>query len=102
MASLASYFLVNDLGEMETFVGCNILNNKEKVTVYILQPKHITHLKEEFGALVESLKDFQPRSMAKNPDKEDTLITVEEQTKFRSGVGMLLYLVKHSRFDIAS
>jgi hypothetical protein len=27
---------------------------------------------------------------------------VEDQTKFRSGLGMLLYLVKHSRFDIAN
>jgi hypothetical protein len=27
---------------------------------------------------------------------------VEEQTKYRSGVGILLYLVKHSRFDIAN
>jgi hypothetical protein len=40
--------------------------------------------------------------MVKRPDKEDTLIPVEEQTKIRSGVGMLLYLVKHSRFDIAN
>jgi hypothetical protein len=63
-------------------------------------------LKEAFGALVESLKDLQtaspPRSMVKRPDKEDTLIPVGEQTKFRSGVGMLLDLVKHSRFDIAN
>jgi hypothetical protein len=61
-------------------------------------------LKEEFGALVESLKDSQTpaptRSMVKHPDKEDTLVPAEEQSKFRSGVGMLLYLVKHSRFDI--
>jgi hypothetical protein len=106
ITSLSSYFVVKDLGEMETFVGCKILNNKEKDTVYIHQPKLIKHLKEEFGALVESLKDFQtpapPRSMVKRPDKEDTLIPAEQQTKFRSGVGMLLYLVKHSRFDIAN
>jgi hypothetical protein len=30
------------------------------------------------------------------------LITVKQQTKFRSGVGILLFLVKHSRFDIAN
>jgi hypothetical protein len=30
------------------------------------------------------------------------LIPVEQQTKFRSRVGMLLYLAKHSRFDIAN
>jgi hypothetical protein len=40
--------------------------------------------------------------MVKHPDKEDILIPVEQQTKIRSRVGMLLYLVKHSRFDIAN
>jgi hypothetical protein len=41
--------------------------------------------------------------MVKHPDKEDILISVEQQTKFRSRVGIMLsYLVKHSRFDIAN
>jgi hypothetical protein len=48
MTSQSSYFMVKELGEMETFVGCKILNNKEIDTVYIHQPKLITHLKEEF------------------------------------------------------
>jgi hypothetical protein len=39
MDSLSSYFVVKDLGEMETFVGCKILNNKERDTVYTHQPK---------------------------------------------------------------
>jgi hypothetical protein len=106
MDSLSSYFVVKDLGEIETFVGCKILNNKERDTVYFHQPTLIKYLKERFGALVESLKDFQtpapPRSMVKRSDKEVTLSLVEEHTKFRSGVVMLLYLVKHSRFDIAN
>jgi hypothetical protein len=29
-------------------------------------------------------------------------LTSEQQTKYRSGVGMLLYLVKHSRPDISN
>jgi hypothetical protein len=98
--------VVKDLGEMETFVGCKTINNKANDTIYIHQPKVLLHLKQEFGALVESLKEFKtpapPRSIVKRPDKEDVLITVEQQTKFRFGVGMLLYLVKHSRFDIAN
>jgi hypothetical protein len=35
MESLSIYFVVKDHGEMERFVGCKILNNKEKDTVYI-------------------------------------------------------------------
>ena len=35
------------------------------------------------------------------PDKDDPVIAPEEQTKYRSGVGMLLYLVNHSRPDLS-
>jgi hypothetical protein len=98
--------VVKDLGNMETFVGCKLNNNKTNDTVYIHQPKLLKHLKQEFGGLVESLKEFltpaPPRTMVKRPDKEDILIPVDQQTKYRSGVGMLLYLVKHARFVIAN
>jgi hypothetical protein len=98
--------VVKDLGEVETIVGCKIINNKANDTVYIHQPKLLLHLKQEFGALVESLTEFKtpapPRSMVRCPDKEDVLITVEQQTNYRSGVCILLYLVKDSRFDIAN
>jgi hypothetical protein len=35
-------------------------------------------------------------------EKGDPLLTPEQQTKYRSGVGMILYLVKHSRPDISN
>jgi hypothetical protein len=35
------------------------------------------------------------------PEKGDPLLTPEEQTKYKSGVGMLLYLVKRSRPEIS-
>jgi hypothetical protein len=38
--------------------------------------------------------------MVKHQDNKNTLITFEQQTKFRSGLGMLLYLVNHSKFEI--
>jgi hypothetical protein len=82
-----------------------IITNKTTDTVYIHQPKLLKHIKQEFGGLVESLKEIStpapPRTMVKPPDIEDTLIRVDQQTTYRSGVGMLLYLVKHYRFNIA-
>jgi cell fate (sporulation/competence/biofilm development) regulator YmcA (YheA/YmcA/DUF963 family) len=68
--------------------------------VYIHQYKIIE------GALVESIKDYQKLAlqilMVEHLDKEDSLCQIEQQTKLRSRVGMLLYLVKNSRFDIAT
>jgi hypothetical protein len=43
-----------------------------------------------------------PRTNIQRPKKGEILISSEDQTKFRSGVGMLLYLVKHSRPDQAN
>jgi Reverse transcriptase (RNA-dependent DNA polymerase) len=54
LQALGKHFVVKDLGEMKTFVGCEILNNKAKDTVLILQPKLIQQLKEQFGSYVES------------------------------------------------
>jgi hypothetical protein len=92
---LSKHFVVKDLGITETFVGCKIINNKTNDTTYIPQQKLPKHLKQEFGGLVESLKEIltpgPPRAMVKRPDKEDILIPVDQQTKYRSGVGMLLY-----------
>jgi hypothetical protein len=55
---LSKHFVVKDLGNLETFVGCKIINNKTNDTDYILQPKLVKHLKQGFGGLVESLKEY--------------------------------------------
>jgi hypothetical protein len=64
---LSRHFVVKDLGEMEIFVGCKIIINAANDTIYIHQPKLLLHLKQEFGALVESLIEFKtpapPRSI---------------------------------------
>jgi hypothetical protein len=43
-----------------------------------------------------------PRTYMHPPEQGDILISSKDQTKFWSGVGMSLYLVKHSRPDIAN
>jgi hypothetical protein len=98
--------VVKDLGPVDTFVGCKIIENKEKDTIWIHQPKLIKNLEEQFGPLVTDMRTYKtpaaPRTNIQRPKKGEILISSEDQTKFRSGVGMLLYLVKHSRPDIAN
>jgi hypothetical protein len=93
--ALAIHFVVKDLGEMKTFVDCEILTNKAKTTVFIHQPKLIQHLKEQLCSYVKKLKEYKtpasPRSVVKHPDKEDIILPTELQTLFISGVGMLLF-----------
>jgi hypothetical protein len=61
---------------------------------------------EQFGPLVAEMRTYKtpatPRTNIQHPQKGEILISSKDQTKFRSGVGILLYLVKHSRPDIAN
>jgi hypothetical protein len=43
-----------------------------------------------------------PKTTILRPQPGDTLIDAEQQKLYRSGIGMLLYLVKHSRPDISN
>jgi hypothetical protein len=91
--------VVKDLGPINTFVGCKILENKEKDTIWSNLPKMIKTLKEQFGPLVAGMRTYKtpaaPRTNIQRPKKGKIVLSSENQTKFRSGVGMLLYLVKH-------
>jgi hypothetical protein len=65
----------------------------------------LKHLSEAFGSLISTTKEYNtpagPKTMVIRPKPGDPRINKEDQSKYRSGVGMLLYLVKHSRPDIS-
>jgi hypothetical protein len=106
LQKLSKEFQVKELGEMKHFVGCHIIENKSRDTIWINQPKLIKNLEENFRSLITSEKVYKtpasPRFIVIRPMKDDPVLTLERQQKYRSGVGMLMYLVKHSRPDIAN
>jgi hypothetical protein len=106
LSALSVDFKIKYLGELEHFVGCHIIENKAKDTIWIHQPKLIKNLKLHFEDLITTTRIFgtpaSPKTLVIRPEEGDTLISKDEQRIFRSGVGMLLYLVKHSRPDIAN
>lgn len=107
LEALSSAFVVKDLGKLEHFVGCHIKQDqKDKKKFFIHQPKLIKHLEKSFKHIMGKFRVFKtpagPKTTIIRPEKEDGLIRKEEQTIYRSGVGMLLYLVKHSRPEISN
>jgi hypothetical protein len=105
--ALSKEVKVKNLGEMKHFVGCHIIEATDSKTIYIHQPKLLKHLEEEFGSKLPKTKRFYatpgaPKTVIMRPEKDDPLIPNTQKTTFRSGVGMLLYLVKHSRPDLAN
>jgi hypothetical protein len=89
-----------------SFLQLNVLC----ISAYSLQSRQgfrrfpLKHLKQAFGEFVENFQEYKtpttPKVTIVCPNKHDLLINPERQKLFRSGVGMLLYLVKHSRLDI--
>lgn len=106
LKSLSKVFTVKDLGVMEHFVGCHLIENKSRDTMWIHQPKLIKHLEESFKSLITSDRVFKtpaaPKTVIMRPQEGDTKISAADQSLYRSGVGMLLYLIKHSRPDLSN
>ena len=92
--------------KLTDYLSCEININENSTKGTLRQPHLIKNLESKFGKEVENMQRYQtpgtPGKGVVRPEKETDKINPEEQKKFRSGVGMLLYLVKHSRPDIAN
>jgi hypothetical protein len=105
---IANGFDVKVKDDLTDYLSCNILFNKNKTKAWLGQPHLIKNLEKKYGEAIKSLQAYKtpgtPGQGIVRPDKGETsfLASPEDQTLYRSGVGMLLYLVKHSRPDIAN
>ena len=85
-------------------MGCTIEKDGEKLL--LSQPDLIQKLTKQFHDQVEKLKVFEtpaaPGVHVIRPLSEEEKLGTEEQTEYRSGVGSLLYLLKHSRPDLSN
>jgi hypothetical protein len=92
--------------DLQDYLSCEILLSKDQTKAWIGQPYLIQKLEEKFKGLIENLQDYRtpgtPGTGIVRPKKEQERISDEEQMIYRSGVGMVLYLVKYSGPDIAN
>ena len=91
---------------LDDYLSCNIIFSQDKKRAWIGQPHLIKKMEKKFGKLVEQLTDTKtagtPNTQVIQPKEKIEAVDEETQSMYRSGVGMLLYLVKHSRPDIAN
>ena len=94
-------FDCDDVGELKEYVGCKIdrFDMEGKPTIKITQPVLIQSFADEFGldpTCHTPSTPAAPGSMLMKPS-EDQLVDGDMQTKYRSGVGKMLHLMRWSR-----
>lgn len=66
----------------------------------------LKNLRETFGGEVKELQIYRtpgtPNLQLRKNDENVTEVSAKEHSRYRTGTGMLLYLVKHSRPDISN
>ena len=91
---------------LSDYLSCEILFNKERTKIWIGQPHMIKKIEDTFGEMVKKNQNYKtpgtPHHRIVKPTEETGKLTDEEQKLYRTGVGMLLYLVKYSRPDISN
>jgi hypothetical protein len=92
--------------DLKDYLSCQILFSNNATQAWVCQPHLVSTIKSEFGEEVESVRNcLTPGTPGKmlTKEKDDTLIlSPEKHSRYRTGVGKLLYLVKYSRPDIAN
>ena len=91
---------------LDDYLSCEIKFSDDGRKAWIGQPHLISKLEKVFGDGVKNLKKYKTPGtpnlhMTRNADPAEAL-DKKSHKEFCSGVGMLLYLVKHSRPDIAN
>ena len=107
--NLKKQFEMKYVGDLREYVGCRIdfENGKGGKVAYLTQPDIVKKIENKFGSEILKLTKCygtpsSPGYVAVRPKEEEPKLTEEVQKRFRSGVGTLLYLVKHSRPDISN
>jgi Reverse transcriptase (RNA-dependent DNA polymerase) len=88
------------------YLSCQIMTNLDNKTLFIMQPHLIKNLEVKFGAEIVNLNNYgtpgTPRFKIVRPNENVDKIDPDLQARYRSGVGMLLFLIKYSRPDLAN
>ena len=92
--------------DLHDYLSCEIIFSEDKKRAWLGQPHLIANLEEKFGEQVKGLRQYMtPGTPGNNMVREEDsqlCLSKDKSSMYRSGVGMLLYLVKHSRPDIAN
>ena len=99
--------LVLNIGEgLQNYLTCKVRFSRDKKRAWSIQLHLIESLEKNFDNQVKKLQSHKTPGMPKcfivRPMIDSEKISAEDQNEYQPRVGMLLFLVKHSRPDIAN
>jgi hypothetical protein len=101
---LKSHYKCDDVGPVEDYIGCKITIDHEERSVKFTQPVLVQSLNDEFEDIPQGVNPMTPARPGNILTKceESEKLSPEMHSRYRTGVGKLLYLAKNSRPDIAN
>lgn len=104
LKGIQEHFSITRSENIEDFIGCRI--ERDKNQVLLSQPDLIKKMLSTFKGKIDGLKHYETPAATGTHltrcEDEEAGLDDEEQKEFRSGVGSLLYLLKHSRPELSN
>jgi len=98
------HFAITRSEKIEDFIGCRIERDDDHI--FISQPDLINKMTKKFDDKISNMKDYTTPASAGTHivrcETDEEKLSEDEQMEFRSGVGSLLYLLKHSRPELSN
>ena len=102
---IAKYFATKEEGTLKEYVGCEI-TRVGKTKLFMSQKVWITKIERTYSEVISKLPVYKSPAdgnfRVERCVDANLKINAEKQTLYRSGVGMLMFLVKYSRPDLAN
>jgi len=92
--------------DLNDYLSCDIQMDLETVTGWIGQPHMVKKIEKTFGKEVTNVQNYTapgtPGFKLVKASEESEMIDDDLQSRFRTGAGQLMFLIKHSRPDLMS
>ena len=103
-AEIRKHFSTKDANPLTDYVGVTIHRTEKGFILH--QDDLLARMEKDFIKSLEHIKScdspMKPGYTIKRPEEGEELLSPTDQRKYRSGVGSLNYLVKHTRPDLCN